>query len=206
VTSAKRATGTSPAFQFYPRDWMGGAPGKMTPEETHVYVWLLCLDWEHNGFEYDEKELAHWCRLTRPRFRKAWAKVGPNFVDRDGRLYNPRLDRERAKQQVWREKSSEGGRRGAEKRWPHRQQGGKQGGNDTNNRVVTPPLTGWSSNPVYQNNTLQTSVSKVRSTSNPPKTSAAAGTLAGARERDEAELEDLNRRRIARGEEPIDGL
>ncbi len=190
----------APAFQFYPGDFTSGAPGRMKPIETHVYVWLLCNDWMTNGFEYDADDLAHWCRISVPRFKKAWAKVGKNFVERDGRFFNPRLDKERKKQQTWREKSAEGGRLGAKKRWPI-QQGGIQGGNTTLNRVLTPPHTPND----HQINTLQTTSKKVRSTSNPPKTSQ-SGALNGARTREQDELDDLNRSRMARGEEPVDAL
>lgn len=44
----------SPAFQFYPKDFM--TDGKvicMTPEERGLYVWLLCVDWLEDGFPED---------------------------------------------------------------------------------------------------------------------------------------------------------
>jgi hypothetical protein len=53
--------------------------------------------------------MAKWCRLPRAQFRKAWAKVSASFVLRDGRYYHPRLDKERAKQAEWSEKSRKGG-------------------------------------------------------------------------------------------------
>lgn len=106
----------SPAFQFYPNDFVGGAPGTMEPDETHVYVWLLCLDWNQNGFIFDEKILAKWCRISRKRFTAAWTKVAECFEEQDGRWFNQRLAKERAKQDLWRAKSSEGGRRSAEQR------------------------------------------------------------------------------------------
>jgi uncharacterized protein YdaU (DUF1376 family) len=99
----------SPSFQFYPSDWMTGAPATMSPDETHVYVWLLCKDWTQNGFIVDST-LSKWCRMTPRKFRKAWERVRHSFVERDGRMYNPRLDKERAKQEEWRRKSAEGGR------------------------------------------------------------------------------------------------
>lgn len=104
----------APSFQFYPADWMTGAPATMTPDETHVYVWLLCLEWTRIGFVYDRKELAKWCRVSPARFDKAWATVKKSFNMRNDRLYNPRLDREREKQAEWRAKSAVGGQMSAE--------------------------------------------------------------------------------------------
>jgi uncharacterized protein YdaU (DUF1376 family) len=105
----------------------------MEPDQTHVYVWLLCLDWERIGFVYDRKDLARWCRLTPRRFDKAWAVVQRCFTEREGRLFNPRLDKEREKQAEWRRKSAEGGRHGAATRW------GDKGGDKGGQRVVKPP-------------------------------------------------------------------
>lgn len=121
----------SPAFQFYPDDFLGSPKvGTMTVEEIGVYTLLLCMDWNDTGFAYDEEDLARWCRCTVTQFRRAWKRVSRCFEERDGRLYNPRLDAERAKQQEWREKSAKGGRASAEAK----AKGGGKGGS----RVVAP--------------------------------------------------------------------
>jgi uncharacterized protein YdaU (DUF1376 family) len=121
----------SPAFQFYPDDFVGGSVGMMTPEEVGVYVLLLCLDWNQNGFIADPDRLARWCRITPKRFAAVWPVVGACFKERDGRFYSPRLEKERGKQAAWRQKSSEGGKLGADKRWhtdPKDHGGGHKGG------------------------------------------------------------------------------
>lgn len=100
----------SPAFQFYPDDFMGGKPGMMTPEQTHVYVWLLCLDWNQGGFPLDIPTLARWCRVTPAIFRRAWSVVQECFSSKEGRWFNERLEKERQKQAEWREKSAKGGK------------------------------------------------------------------------------------------------
>lgn len=105
----------APAFQFYPDRFMG-LSGVMSPLETHVYVWLLCLDWNQSGFVENERELARWCRITVPEFRKAWPAVRRCFQEREGRVYDPHLEKERIKQTKWREKSSAGGKKSAESR------------------------------------------------------------------------------------------
>lgn len=107
----------SPAFQVYVNDFLGSAKvGMMSTEEIGAYWLLLCLEWQEDGFVYNESHLSRWCRLTPARFRKAWATIGPCFVQIDGRLFSPRLQREREKQQAWREKSAKGGRRSGQAR------------------------------------------------------------------------------------------
>lgn len=90
----------APAFQFYPDDFVGGAAGLMTPEEVGVYTLLLCLDWNQTGFVFEPAKLARWCRIQPKRFLALWeGSVSLCFVERDGRLFNPRLEQERAKQE-----------------------------------------------------------------------------------------------------------
>ena len=104
----------SPAFQFYPDDFLGSpAVAAMTHAEIGVYMLLLCFDWNGNGLPADERAIARMVKIPPRTFAKMWAVIGGQFVERDGRLYNPRLDKERAKQAEWREKSSVGGKRAA---------------------------------------------------------------------------------------------
>jgi uncharacterized protein YdaU (DUF1376 family) len=105
----------SPAFQFYPSDFLGsGKVGTMTVDEIGAYTLLLCLDWNENGFVFDEEELARWCKVSRAKFRKLWVRVSRCFDEKDGRMYNARLQIEREKQAEWREKSARGGKASAE--------------------------------------------------------------------------------------------
>ena len=121
----------SPAFQFYPNDFLGsGKVGSMTADEVGIYVLLLCLEWNETGFAYDEEELSRWCRTPQQAFVAAWRRVSRCFVERDGKFYNPRLDAEREKQDAWREKSRAGGLKSAESR---------KGGSTVVPRVVQPP-------------------------------------------------------------------
>ena len=127
----------SPAFQFYPDDFLGsGKVGTMTTDEVGAYTLLLCLEWNETGFVFDEEELARWCRMSRAKFRKAWSRVSRCFEERDGRMYNPRLQKEREKQAEWREKSAKGGRASAQAK--------AKGGA----RVVQPPLVPNGNTPV----------------------------------------------------------
>ncbi len=133
----------SPAFQFYPDDFVGGKVGMMTPEEVGVYVLLLCLDWNQGGFIEDVERLARWCRIPPRRFAVVWAVLRENFTERDGRFFNGRLEQERAKQEEWRIKSSEGGKKGAQHRWQpelaNGDKGGHKGGHTKRIRVAKAP-------------------------------------------------------------------
>lgn len=96
----------SPAFQFYPDDFMGsGKVAVMTAHEIGIYVLLLCYDWNEGGVEYNAEDLARFCRVTEAEFVTAWEKrIKRCFVERDGRFWNPRLERERDKQAKFRAK------------------------------------------------------------------------------------------------------
>jgi uncharacterized protein YdaU (DUF1376 family) len=93
----------SPAFQFYPDDFLGSSKvAVMTPTEIGVYVLLLCMDWNGHGISYNPKLLARYCRMSEADFVEAWEVVGPCFeTGEDGKLYNPRLIREREKQAAY---------------------------------------------------------------------------------------------------------
>jgi uncharacterized protein YdaU (DUF1376 family) len=107
----------SPAFQLYVSDFLGSAKvGMMSAEEVGAYLLLLCLDWQEGGFVHDPKRLAKWCRLSPAAFRRAWEQISQCFAERDGRLWNPRLELERAKQAAWRKKAALGAATTNEKR------------------------------------------------------------------------------------------
>jgi hypothetical protein len=103
----------SPAFQFYPADWLSSpAVILMTPEQEGGYIRLLCYDWASDGIPDDDKALAALSRLG-----EGWLNGGSSIVrkcfnhhpHKPGYLTNPRLQNEREKQRTWREKSREGG-------------------------------------------------------------------------------------------------
>lgn len=105
----------SPAFQFYPRDWdtdIHVIP--MTYEEEGVY-WALCrLTWLHGSLPADLNELRRLLK-GQPSMRQMtrwWDRIGRCFQERDGRLYQPRLEREREKQAAFSDRQRENGRKG----------------------------------------------------------------------------------------------
>jgi len=117
----------SPAFQFYPTDYLGSQRVQLlTLEEEGAYVRLLCSCWQHGSIPADPDQAA---RLIGKGASTTVARVVLAMFQpsgESGRLIHDRLEAEREKQAVWREKSSAGGRKSAEMR---------KGGS----RVVEPP-------------------------------------------------------------------
>jgi len=107
----------SPAFQFYPSDYLASQRVQMmTLEEEGAYIRLLSSCWQHGTIPADPEQIA---RLIG---KGASTTLATNLATMfqpsgiEGRLIHDRLEDERAKQAAWREKSAEGGRKSAEKR------------------------------------------------------------------------------------------
>ena len=101
----------SPAFQFYPADWLGSQRVQMlTLEEEGAYIRLLSYCWQHGSIPADSELLA---RLLGKGGSTTVARVVATMFQPDqddaSRLVHDRLDDERRKQDAWREKSSKGG-------------------------------------------------------------------------------------------------
>jgi uncharacterized protein YdaU (DUF1376 family) len=117
----------SPAFQFYPTDWLGSQRVQMlTLEEEGAYIRLVSSCWQHGSIPSDPDQCARivgkGCSTTVARVVQAMFHPSHEI----GRLVHERLDLERIKQADWREKSSLGGKKSAEMR--------------KNSRVVEPPF------------------------------------------------------------------
>lgn len=106
----------SPAFQFYPGDFLAGRVAMYSLEEIGAYMVLLASDWTLNGLPTDVEKLAKLCRVSRRRFAGIWQNISDQFEEHEGKLRNPRLVKERERQELWREKSSEGGKKSAKGR------------------------------------------------------------------------------------------
>lgn len=109
----------SPAFQAYPADFLASPKtAAMTTEEIGCYWLLLCYGWLDGSLPDDEAFLARLTRMSRARFAKAWKLVGQCFERReDGRLVNPRQERERAFQVEYRERMRDRSERANAARW-----------------------------------------------------------------------------------------
>jgi len=83
----------------------------MSLQERGAYIDLLCHAWMDAGIPDDDAEIARLLQISARTWRKLGGRVKPMFgIVRDGKLRNARQEEERAKQQLWREKSARGGR------------------------------------------------------------------------------------------------
>ena len=106
----------SPAFQFYPADYLSDSNTiAFTAEQDGHYLRLLCLCWLEGSIPIDPRPLL-----------KGGATISDECLNpilkcfrinrKKTALVHPRLDAERCKQIAWREKSSAGGKASALKK------------------------------------------------------------------------------------------
>ena len=121
----------SPAFQFYPADYLSDSNTIVfTAEQDGHYLRLLCLCWLEGSIPIDPRPLL-----------KGGATISDECLNpilkcfrlnrKKTALVHPRLDAERCKQIAWREKSSAGGKASALKKRT-------LSGNNGASRVVEP--------------------------------------------------------------------
>lgn len=107
----------SPAFSFYPKDWLSDAHVKaMTLEERGAYVELLCIYWLEDGLPSDVARLARLVGVPERRFGKLWPALAPCFRVEGDRLIQKRVEAEKAKQAEFRRSQSEKGAKGGKSR------------------------------------------------------------------------------------------
>jgi uncharacterized protein YdaU (DUF1376 family) len=108
------------AFLFYVEDWLSStAIDLMTAAEERGYLRLLLHAWKSLdcSLPNDDRVLARLSRLDGEWHTGSGAVVRSEFFERDGRLYNVRLLRERENQRAIRQARSGAGKAGAEARW-----------------------------------------------------------------------------------------
>jgi hypothetical protein len=69
----------SPAFQFYPADFLGGTVATYSLDEIGLYTVLLAFDWSLNGLPTEPEKLAKLARISTRKFAVLWKTVGENF-------------------------------------------------------------------------------------------------------------------------------
>ena len=108
------------AFLFYVEDWLSStAIDLMTAAEERGYLRLLLHAWKAPdcGLPNDDRVLARLSRLDGEWHTGSGAVVRSEFFEKDGRLYNARLLKERENQIAVRMARSGAGKAGAEARW-----------------------------------------------------------------------------------------
>lgn len=141
------------AFQFYAKDWLSSKKiATMTLEEEGAYIHLLAHCWDSSDCTLpdDDAELAQLSRMGERWVNGGSVKLRNCFVThpkKPGRLFNARLLEERKKQNAWRKKSQQGGKRSAESRASRSQVAGRvvEGCLKDGSRVVQPKANSSSS-------------------------------------------------------------
>jgi uncharacterized protein YdaU (DUF1376 family) len=104
----------SPAFQFYPGDFMRST-SMWDAIAVGVYIQLLCLQWDQGGIPNDLEKLE---RAVGKEVREVWEIVGPKFkAGKDGILRNQRLELVRKNQDEYRARIGKARRKAASARW-----------------------------------------------------------------------------------------
>jgi uncharacterized protein YdaU (DUF1376 family) len=107
----------SPAFRLYAADFYMDT---LTWEcdDIGVYFCLLMAEWVNGPLPSDTRKLAKIAKKTHQKFIKNFAKISQKFSLLDtGHYINLRLEAERKKQTLFREKQKDYGILGANKRW-----------------------------------------------------------------------------------------
>jgi uncharacterized protein YdaU (DUF1376 family) len=106
----------SPAFQLYPAEFLSSDNvDRMAMTERGAYITLLCKYWLAGDLPFDMEDLAGMCRMKTPQFERMWknGRLHRCFeVTPTGRLRHDRLERERHKQQDFKRRQSDNGKKG----------------------------------------------------------------------------------------------
>lgn len=111
----------SPAFQFYPADFLADEHvALMSLAARGAYITLLCYCWREGSIPADTAKLARLCNVDSSTMAELMAELSPCFssaIGEPSRLINLRLHEERKKQECYRKERALAGQKGAEKRW-----------------------------------------------------------------------------------------
>lgn len=107
----------APAFQFYPKDFLtDGRQAAMSAEEAGIYIRLMCVNWVEGSLPGELDKLARIGGVSRKRMERAWVTLQacfqPDPKNPAYALVQPRLERERVKQQEFRRRQSDNGHKG----------------------------------------------------------------------------------------------
>lgn len=109
---------SSPCFQFYAADYLADENVVlMTLEEEGAYIRALAYCWREGSIPSDEDRLSVLLKGASTNVIRVVKRCFKQSSSNPERLIHPRLEVEREKQRAWHEKSVEGGKKSAEKRW-----------------------------------------------------------------------------------------
>ena len=117
----KMSDNKSPSFQFYANDFRSSSRVKlMGGVGRGSYIMLICAAWEDGSIPSDLESLAILADESLATFTKVWPKISPCFEPMEGdptRLVQAKLERVREKQAERRDRLSQAGKNGSQKRW-----------------------------------------------------------------------------------------
>ena len=110
---------TAPAFMFYASDTMADKRYRlMTLAERGLYISLLNECWVNRSMPADQNAIAKWLAFAGDEIKSALTdRVLSFFIEENGELTSPELERYRTTLEERREKQSKGGRKGAKSKW-----------------------------------------------------------------------------------------
>jgi uncharacterized protein YdaU (DUF1376 family) len=111
----------SPAFQFYPSDFIADENVVlMTNQELGCYIKLMCYCWREGSIPADVSKIAKLCGEDGSAMAQLWLAIENCFdsaIDDASRLVHPRLEEERKKQDLFKKERKSAGKKGAKTRW-----------------------------------------------------------------------------------------
>lgn len=164
----------SPAFQFYPKDFLTDERVRlMSHTERGIYVTLLCFCWLEQSLPAQPSQLALLVNVKASQFQRMWddGTMAACFYESNGRLFHKRLDAEREKQEAFRRRASDGGKAALDRRGNGGRFSTRVAGANHQPDVVLPAgvlSPGSTSSPISN---LRSALSKKKQTSSvgPPK-------------------------------------
>jgi uncharacterized protein YdaU (DUF1376 family) len=104
-----------PFLPLFVGDFLGST-SEWSGEEQALYLLLLAYQWTVGSLPVEVDKLARVVRWDRRTFAKCWRTVSTKFTERDGRIYNMRLEEHRAHAIEVARKRAEAGSSGGSKR------------------------------------------------------------------------------------------
>jgi uncharacterized protein YdaU (DUF1376 family) len=105
-----------PYFPWYPKDWLGSASVSAMPLAAQgLYARLISFAWLADGLPGEEDALRRLAAVERTEWRRVWPLVAPMWEERDGRLYQRKLEKVRQEQTAYAESKSLAGKKGGQR-------------------------------------------------------------------------------------------
>jgi len=130
----------SPAFQWYPADWLSDMRVRLLPWAAKgLYVDLLCYCWREGYIPADSTAIAQLCGCHDLAMIEQCLELFC-VTDDPTKLNHKRLEKERVKQNDHRNERSESGKKGAKARWNKGKQQKTKQDSSANGSAIKQPL------------------------------------------------------------------